>query len=90
MTKVYRSIDLNWAAATKHLEVTSLFAAAAALLLVLGAGVSVAPVRTGGVADVLPLRYALLACWPSRYSSPHTCGSCAGASAPRCRSPTSR
>ena len=42
LTKVYRSIDLRWTAQAKQLEVTALFAGAAALLLLLGAAASFA------------------------------------------------
>jgi Ca-activated chloride channel homolog len=42
LTRVYRSIDLAWVVAPKHVEVTALFAAAAALLLLVGAGLSLA------------------------------------------------
>ncbi len=47
LSKVYSSIDLAWTARTERREVTSWFAAAAAVLLLLGAGVSV--VRSGRV-----------------------------------------
>jgi Ca-activated chloride channel homolog len=47
LTKVYQSIDLTWTVKGEEIEVTGLFAAAAALLLLLGAGWSV--VRTGRV-----------------------------------------
>ena len=47
LNKVYDSIDLAWTARTERREVTSWFAAAAALLLLAGAGLSV--VRTGRV-----------------------------------------
>lgn len=47
LSKVYSSIDLAWTARTERREVTSWFAAAAAILLLLGAGVSV--VRSGRV-----------------------------------------
>src|SRR5207253_2509527 len=36
LTRVYRSIDLAWAVHTETIEITALFAAAAALLLGLG------------------------------------------------------
>ena len=39
---VYDSIELAWTVQTKHIEVTALFAAAAAVLLLLGAGLSLA------------------------------------------------
>jgi Ca-activated chloride channel family protein len=39
---VYSSIDLSWKVEAKHLEVTALFAGAAAILLLVGAGLSVA------------------------------------------------
>ena len=45
--KVYSSINLSWTARTERREITSWFAAAAAVLLLLGAGVSV--VRSGRV-----------------------------------------
>ncbi len=41
LAKVYNSIDLAWTAHAERREVTSLFAAAAALLLLLGAGASI-------------------------------------------------
>ena len=47
LSKVYDDIDLTWTARTTEREITSWFAAAAALLLLLGAGVSV--VRSGRV-----------------------------------------
>lgn len=47
LSKVYSSIDLAWTARTEQREVTSWFAAAAAALLLLGAGVSV--LRSGRV-----------------------------------------
>ncbi len=47
LSKVYSSIDLAWTARTQEREVTSWFATAAAILLLLGAGVSV--LRTGRV-----------------------------------------
>lgn len=47
LSKVYNDIDLAWTARTEEREITSWFAAAAALLLLLGAGVSV--VRSGRV-----------------------------------------
>jgi Ca-activated chloride channel family protein len=40
LTKVYSSIDLKWTVENRHIEVTALFAAAAALLLLVGAGLS--------------------------------------------------
>jgi Ca-activated chloride channel family protein len=40
LTKVYDSIDLSWTIESKHQEITALFAAAAGLLLLLGAGLS--------------------------------------------------
>ncbi len=40
LTSVYSSIDLAWTIEAKQMEVTALFAAAAALLLLLGAGLS--------------------------------------------------
>ncbi len=40
LTSVYSSIDLAWTVEAKQMEVTALFAAAAALLLLLGAGLS--------------------------------------------------
>jgi Ca-activated chloride channel homolog len=40
LAKVYGSIDLAWTVASKHEEITALFAAAAALLLLVGAGLS--------------------------------------------------
>jgi Ca-activated chloride channel family protein len=42
LTKVYTSIDLAWVLEPRHVEVTALFAAAAALLLLVGAGLSLA------------------------------------------------
>lgn len=47
LSKVYSSIDLAWTARTQEREVTSWFATAAALLLLLGASVSV--LRSGRV-----------------------------------------
>ncbi|GAA4710112.1 VWA domain-containing protein [Pedococcus ginsenosidimutans] len=47
LAKVYSSIDLAWTARTREREVTSWFAAVAAALLLLGAGVSV--LRSGRV-----------------------------------------
>ncbi len=47
LSKVYSSIDLAWTARTQEREVTSWFATAAAVLLLLGAGVSV--LRSGRV-----------------------------------------
>jgi Ca-activated chloride channel family protein len=40
LTKVYESIDLSWTAKGEKTEITGLFAAGAALLLLLGAGLS--------------------------------------------------
>jgi Ca-activated chloride channel family protein len=40
LTDVYRSIDLAWTVTPRPMEVTALFAAAAALLLLVGAGLS--------------------------------------------------
>jgi Ca-activated chloride channel family protein len=42
LASVYDSIDLAWRADVEHIEVTALFAAAAALLLLLGVGLSFA------------------------------------------------
>jgi Ca-activated chloride channel family protein len=42
LTKVYDSIDLAWKVRSEHVEITALLAAAAALLLLLGAGLSLA------------------------------------------------
>jgi Ca-activated chloride channel family protein len=42
LTKVYSSIDLAWKIQNRHIEVTALFAAGAALLLLLGAALSLA------------------------------------------------
>jgi Ca-activated chloride channel homolog len=42
LATVYSSIDLKWTVADRHIEVTALFAAAAALLLLAGAGLSLA------------------------------------------------
>lgn len=47
LSKVYSSINLTWTARTERREITSWFAAAAAVLLLLGAGASV--VRSGRV-----------------------------------------
>ena len=47
LSQVYSSIDLAWTARTQEREVTSWFATAAAILLLLGAGVSV--LRSGRV-----------------------------------------
>lgn len=47
LSRVYDDIDLSWTARTEEREITSWFAAAAAALLLLGAGVSV--VRSGRV-----------------------------------------
>lgn len=47
LSEVYESIDLAWTARTEQREVTSWFAAAAALLLLAGAGISV--LRSGRV-----------------------------------------
>jgi Ca-activated chloride channel family protein len=47
LSKVYNDIDLAWTARTEEREITSWFAAAAAVLLLLGAGVSV--IRSGRV-----------------------------------------
>jgi len=47
LTQVYQSIDLSWTVQGRKTEVTAMFAAAAALLLLVGAGWSVA--RTGRV-----------------------------------------
>jgi Ca-activated chloride channel family protein len=47
LDKVYSSIDLAWTARTERREITSWFAGAAALLLLLGVGISV--VRSGRV-----------------------------------------
>jgi len=40
LTKIYKSIDLHWTAEGRKMEITALFAAAAALLLLAGAGLS--------------------------------------------------
>jgi Ca-activated chloride channel family protein len=40
LARVYGSIDLSWAVQSRRTEVTALFCAAAALLLLVGAGVS--------------------------------------------------
>jgi Ca-activated chloride channel family protein len=42
LAEVYRSIDLAWTVQPRRIEVTALFAAAAAMLLLLGAGLSFA------------------------------------------------
>jgi Ca-activated chloride channel family protein len=42
LTKVYKSIDLAWTVRSEKVEITSLFAGAAAALLLLGAGLSLA------------------------------------------------
>lgn len=42
LTEVYRSIDLAWTVRAQRIEVTALFAGAAAALLLLGAGLSLA------------------------------------------------
>ncbi len=42
LASVYRSIDLAWTVKAEHVEVTAVLAAAAALLLLLGAGLSLA------------------------------------------------
>jgi Ca-activated chloride channel homolog len=47
LAKVYDSIDLSWTFQSKNIEVTALFAAAAAVLLLVGAGLSLA--RSGRV-----------------------------------------
>jgi Ca-activated chloride channel homolog len=47
LAKVYDSIDLGWTVQNKYIEVTALFAAAAAVLLLVGAGLSLA--RSGRV-----------------------------------------
>jgi Ca-activated chloride channel family protein len=47
LAKVYDSIDLSWTVVSRNIEVTALFAAAAALLLLLGVGLSLA--RSGRV-----------------------------------------
>jgi Ca-activated chloride channel family protein len=47
LTRVYDSIDLAWTVEKRHTEVTALFAAGAAMLLLLGAGLSLA--RSGRV-----------------------------------------
>jgi Ca-activated chloride channel family protein len=47
LTAVYKSIDLHWTTKGRKTEITALFAAAAALLLLLGAGMSF--IRTGRV-----------------------------------------
>jgi Ca-activated chloride channel family protein len=40
LTKIYQSIDLHWTTEGRKMEITALFAAAAALLLLAGAGLS--------------------------------------------------
>jgi Ca-activated chloride channel family protein len=47
LAKVYDSIDLGWTVRSRNIEVTALFAGAAAVLLLLGAGLSLA--RSGRV-----------------------------------------
>jgi Ca-activated chloride channel family protein len=47
LTRVYESIDLSWTFESRNIEVTPLFAAAAAVLLLLGVGLSLA--RSGRV-----------------------------------------
>jgi Ca-activated chloride channel homolog len=47
LSGVYDSIDLSWTVESRHIEVTALFAAAAAVLLLLGVGLSL--VRSGRV-----------------------------------------
>jgi len=47
LAQVYQSINLSWTFQTRNIEVTALFAAAAAMLLLLGAGLSLA--RSGRV-----------------------------------------
>ena len=47
LTRVYESIDLSWTFESRDIEVTALFAAAAAVLLLLGVGLSLA--RSGRV-----------------------------------------
>jgi Ca-activated chloride channel family protein len=47
LSRIYRDIDLSWTTRTERREITSWFAAAAAVLLLLGAGVSI--VRSGRV-----------------------------------------
>lgn len=47
LSKVYSDIDLTWTARTERREITSWFAAAASVLLLLGAGISV--IRSGRV-----------------------------------------
>jgi Ca-activated chloride channel family protein len=47
LTRVYESIDLSWTVQSRNIEVTALFAAAAAMLLLLGVGRSLA--RSGRV-----------------------------------------
>ena len=64
-SKVYSSIDLAWTARTEHVEITAWFAAAAAVLLLLGRRLSRSCVRAGGLADVVRL-----AARPARRCSP--------------------
>jgi Ca-activated chloride channel family protein len=47
LTRVYESIDVSWTFESRNIEVTALFAAAAAVLLLLGVGLSLA--RSGRV-----------------------------------------
>jgi Ca-activated chloride channel family protein len=47
LTGVYESIDVSWTVESRHIEVTALFAAAAAVLLLVGVGLSLA--RSGRV-----------------------------------------
>ena len=47
LTKVYESIDLSWTVESRNIEVTALFAAAAAVLLLVAVGLSLA--RSGRV-----------------------------------------
>ena len=47
LTNVYESIDLSWTVESRNIEVTALFAAAAAVLLLVGVGLSLA--RSGRV-----------------------------------------
>ena len=47
LAKVYDSIDLSWTVQARRIEVTALFAAAAAVLLLVGAGLSLT--RSGRV-----------------------------------------
>jgi Ca-activated chloride channel family protein len=42
LAQVYKSIDLAWTVRAEHVEITALFAAGAALLLLVGAGLSLA------------------------------------------------